>query len=83
MLFVMGCGDLIIMDDGKGANVCKKSNIPYINALLVPRILLIAGILSKRECGAVTRSIIDCGRYSEKIIEFGRSCPDEMLARFA
>jgi hypothetical protein len=82
LLYLQGCGELIILDDGKGAGFCKKNNIPYINALLVPRILRIVGILSGDEYETMTMRIIDCGRYSEKIIEYARTCSDEKLARF-
>jgi predicted nucleic acid-binding protein len=82
LLYLQGCGDLVILDDGKGAGFCKKNTIPYINALLVPRILRIAGILSDDEYETMTMSIIDCGRYSEKIIEYARTCSDEKLVQF-
>jgi hypothetical protein len=82
LLFLRGCGELIIMDDGKGANACKRNRIPYINALLVPRVLLIAGKLSADECDEFIRRIVDCGRYSEKIIDYAKSCPDDALTQF-
>jgi predicted nucleic acid-binding protein len=81
-MFLRGCGDLIIMDDGRGANACKRYCIPYINALLVPRVLYLSGNISDNECKEFISKIIECGRYSEKIINYARTCPDESLIRF-
>lgn len=80
--YLHGIGDFIILDDGKGAGYCKKHEIPYINALLIPRILQIANSISNAEFKKTTQTIIGCGRYSEKIIEFARTCPDEKLDFF-
>lgn len=80
--YLNGVGDFIILDDGKGAVYCKKNKIPFINALLVPRILLIASIISKEEFDIMTHKIVEFGRYSEKIIEFTRSCSNGRLKYF-
>ena len=45
--FFNGMGDFIVIDDGKGAGFCKKNKIPYINALLVPRILYESQIIDQ------------------------------------
>jgi hypothetical protein len=73
---------MIILDDGKGAAYCKKNTIPYINALLVPRILHMAGriITEEREC--LMKKITAYGRYSKQIIDYAFSCKDEEIARF-
>ena len=80
--YLHGVGDFIIIDDGKGAGYCKKYEIPYINALLVPRIMRIAKTISDVEFELSTRTIIGCGRYSEKIIEYAQTCTDENLNLF-
>lgn len=80
--YLNGVGDFIILDDGKGAVYCKNNDIPYINALLVPRILLIASIISKEEFKIMTHKVVEFGRYSEKIIEYARLCTNGRLEYF-
>ena len=38
-LYKKGYGDFVITDDGRGAGYCKRHKIPFINALLFPRVL--------------------------------------------
>jgi hypothetical protein len=82
MLYLRGIGDMIIIDDGKGAAYCKKNTIPYINALLVPRILYFGGRINKDYREQCMNNIIACGRYSHTIIEYARLCCDDDLNRF-
>lgn len=75
-------GDFIIIDDGKGAGVCRDQRIPYINALLFPRILLFKNILSISEFDLHFETIVLHGRYSEKIMEYARTCSVNALRFF-
>ncbi|MBP6990173.1 MAG: hypothetical protein KBC90_01600 [Spirochaetes bacterium] len=80
--YLNSAGDFIILDDGKGAVYCKKNDIPYINALLVPRILLLSSIITKEDYDVMTHKVVEFGRYSEKIIEFARLCTNGRLEYF-
>lgn len=82
MLFGKGAGDFIIIDDGRGAAWCRDHKIPYINALLFPRILQAIDILSTENCRRFMSRIISIGRYSSPIIAFARSCDTHYLKFF-
>ncbi len=59
----------IIVDDAKCAKLCMSRKVPFINALLVPKILWFAGRLDKTVYLEKTDSIIQTGRYSKTVIE--------------
>ncbi len=80
--FWAGNGDFILIDDGKGAGFCRKQGIPYINALLVPRLLYLGGRLSLRGYQEKTGAILKIGWYSAAIIEYARFCPAGRLSFF-
>jgi hypothetical protein len=81
-LFYRGAGTLVLLDDGKGAAYCRNKTIPYINALLVPRVLRLAGILSATDCEESMKRIAGFGRYSKKVIDYAFTCTDESLSEF-
>ena len=66
--FKEGRADFIIIDDGRGSGFCRDSGLPFINALLFPRILFLSGRFSAAVCEKKTARIIECGRYSQRII---------------
>lgn len=80
--YLAGVGDFILIDDGKGAGYCRDKGLPYINALLVPRVLFIAGKISQPDCFRKTKEIIRIGRYSEKIIAYSFNCTEQSLEFF-
>ncbi len=82
LLYYKRIGDMIMLDDRKGAAYCRKNNIPYINALLVPRILEMTGRIISGEKDRLMKRIIEFGRYSQKIIEYAYCCSNEKIARF-
>ncbi|MCF8080086.1 MAG: YkgJ family cysteine cluster protein [Desulfobacterales bacterium] len=81
-LFSGGKGDFIVIDDRKGAAFCRDSGIPYINALLFPRILMLSGKLSDGEYRTLTERLLGCGRYSQKIAAVAAGASRERLGRF-
>ena len=81
-LFLRGEGDFVIIDDRKGAGFCKSARIPYINALLFPRILLLAGALSNRDFRKRTGLLLKNGRYSQEIAAFATNASRKRLERF-
>ena len=82
LLFTQYKFDFIIIDDGKGAKYCRNNNIPYINALLIPKIFYFSKIITEEKYLKKTEDIISLGRYSEKIIEFVYQCSIEELQPF-
>jgi hypothetical protein len=81
-LYASGCGDFIIIDDGKGAAVCRDCGIPYMNALLFPRIMHAMGVIDGNEMLARIESIKSHGRYSKSILDFALNCDDHALDAF-
>ncbi len=63
-----GWADFIIIDDGRGSSFCRDEDLPFINALLFPRVLWVSGRLSAAGCDDKMAKIIQYGRYSPKII---------------
>lgn len=72
----------IIIDDAKGAKFCLKRKLPFINALLVPKILWFAGILNKNDYINKTALVIEKGRYSRTVIEKAKALSSLDLAIF-
>jgi predicted nucleic acid-binding protein len=78
--FKTGSQDFIITDDGRAARYCKENGLPFINALLFPRLLYFAGCVSWQESNDKMDAIIRLGRYSVEIIEWALNCQKESLA---
>jgi predicted nucleic acid-binding protein len=78
--FQAGKGDLIITDDGRAARYCTENGLPFINALLVPRLLYFADYFSLQESCDKMDDVIDLGRYSAAIIKWARNCLRQDLA---
>lgn len=72
----------IIIDDAKGARFCLKRKVPFINALLVPKILWFAGLLNKNDYLDKTALVIEKGRYAATIIEKAKALSPSDLATF-
>ncbi len=55
--YLTGAGAFILLDDGKAAAYCRARRIPYINALLLPRILALTdeGITARIVADAMAR----------------------------
>ncbi|MFC1844980.1 hypothetical protein ACFLZ5_09370 [Thermodesulfobacteriota bacterium] len=79
MCFASGNYDFIITDDGKAARYCKEYSLPFINALLFPRLLSFAGLMSHQASHDKMKAITGFGRYSKEVIELARSCRKESL----
>ena len=62
--------DFIIMDDGRGTRYCWVNNLPFINALLFPKILLLKGQMTTATYEEKMTTIIMNGRYSKRIVEY-------------
>jgi len=80
--FSTGGYHFIVIDDGKGAGYCRDHGIPYINALLFPKIMFFTGDLTWDGCLEKMNRIIEVGRYSKKIIDFALECSQPDLEYF-
>jgi hypothetical protein len=80
--FLSGTADFIMLDDGKGARFCSKHCLPFINALLFPKILNVCGRLSQSQFFSKTEKIIRMGRYSQKIVEMAEGFSRQKLLPF-
>ena len=81
-LYLGGTGDFILLDDGKAARYCHKNSLPFINALLVPKILKMCGTISVSSCNEKISEIIGIGRYSGGIIRLAEKMTRDDLEMF-
>ncbi len=81
-LYAKGRGRFVLIDDGRGAAICRDNGIPYINALLFPRLLMFSGRLDAGACLRATDTIRDQGRYSRQILHFVDTCTPAELDFF-
>lgn len=72
----------ILIDDAKGARFCLSHKVPFINALLVPKILWFAGLLNKNDYLDKTALVIEKGHYSRTVIEKAKALSSSDLATF-
>jgi predicted nucleic acid-binding protein len=82
LCFLDGGVDFIIIDDGGGAGYCRREAIPYVNALLCPRLLAAAGRLSPSDAQQAMTRISDLGHYSAWIKRYADTCSDADLSAF-
>ena len=81
-LYFGGAGRFIIIDDGPAAAVCRREAIPYVNALLIPRLLDPTPALGGSGIDAAIQTIYTRGRYAPWVLEYALTCPPEELAFF-
>lgn len=81
-LFEGGWADYVMVDDKKAANNCKKHKIPFINSLLLPKLLYFRGILNEIQCTAKMKELFQCGYYSAAIWERARGFSRKDLNTF-
>lgn len=81
-LYFDGVGDFVLIDDKKGANYCKAYGIPFVNSLLVSRILRLAGVISENTRRAAAQQLIENGYYSAGIIRKAAAIRDIDLQQF-
>ncbi|MEE4243729.1 MAG: hypothetical protein V2I36_19880 [Desulfopila sp.] len=81
-LYGEGTGDFVIVDDKKAANACKREAIPFINSLLVPRILHESKVIRRDAFHYYTARLIQEGYYSERIIRRAADLSQEELHPF-
>jgi hypothetical protein len=79
--FLGGHGDFILLDDGKGAGYCRRAGIPYVNALLVPRLLEPRSPSPRRVLTDMQR-IYSLGRYAPWVLSHAARLTPRDLSRF-
>ena len=82
LLFHGGYGDFLVTDDGAAAKFCLNNKIPFVNSLLILRILNHSLIISNASYNDGVQSLLALGRYSKKVREYARSCLDSELLFF-
>ncbi len=81
-LYYAGHGDFVITDDGAAAKYCKREQIRFINALLIPMVIKCIGKQSDAYCLAKFHKVRNIGRYSRWVINFAEKCEREELFFF-
>jgi len=72
----------VVVDDRRAAQFCRKLRIPYVNALLLSRLLVLADLLDRPAGELLLERLATIGRYSKEIIRYARQCPDADLLGF-
>jgi len=81
-LFLEQKQGFILTDDGRAAAWCRDHDLPFINALLVPKILGLAGWIAREDSMDKMELLCRMGRYSQKIKDLAFSFTKKDLAFF-
>lgn len=77
-----GIGSFIIIDDLQAIRFCLRQSIPFINALLFPQILALAGTLPYARSHHYFVSLCQTGHYSSGIIKKANILGSKELQQF-
>jgi predicted nucleic acid-binding protein len=81
-LFLERQQGFILTDDGQAARFCHKNTLPFINALLVPKVFWYAGHMTQKQAIDHMTTLCRIGRYTPAIKAFAFDCGLETLSRF-
>ncbi len=81
-LQLQGTVEFILVDDKKAAGFCRRSGIPFINSLLVPRVLGEANVLSTESADRAFSRLRRLGYYSDTVIDRAMRLSSAELERF-
>jgi len=81
-LFLEKKQGFILTDDGQAARYCRAHCLPFINALLVPKIFWYAGQMSQEDCFIRMKALCRIGRYSDTVRAFAFDCGPGDLSFF-
>jgi predicted nucleic acid-binding protein len=81
-LFLEQKQGFILIDDGRAAAWCRDHDLPFINALLVPKILGVAGWITREDGMERMEFLCRTGRYSQKIKDLAFSFTKKDLTLF-
>lgn len=82
LAYLIGHGNFIVIDDKKAASYLRTEKIPYINALLVPRLLYDGQRISDAQYQTTKAFVKTHGRYAGWVIEYAENCPSKDLSHF-
>lgn len=80
--YLNGAARFVIIDDGKGVQVCRRHGIPHVNALLCPRLLHFSGRMPARHARLFFARIASLGRYSTAVVKWADTCDRSDLSFF-
>lgn len=72
----------VLVDDGRAARFCHAQQIPFINALLVPKIFWYSGFMDQKKYLKKTARLCELGRYSKRIMEMAGQFSRKELSYF-
>lgn len=81
-LFLEQNQGFIITDDGKAARFCDRHQLPFINALLIPKLFWFTDLMDKKTCFEKMNLLYEIGRYSKKVKQFAFDCTKYDLQLF-
>jgi hypothetical protein len=74
--------EFIIVDDLQAIRFCIKQGLPFINSLLLPRVLLLSGVLSQHLSAEYFFTLEELGHYSETVIQKAAMLGPDDLRQF-
>jgi hypothetical protein len=80
--YLNGVARFVIIDDGKGVQVCRRHGIPHVNALLCPKLLYFSGWMPDHQARSFFVRLSRLGRYSTAVVEWARACQQSDLDFF-
>lgn len=73
--YLRGAARFVIIDDGKGLQVCRRLGVPHVNALLCPKLLQYCGRMpDRRRVRSYMDRIVGLGRYSASVVDWAQAC---------
>ena len=80
--YLDGAASFVILDDGKAVKLCRRHDIPHVNALLVPKLLFFSKRLSAHQTDHYFSRLRALGRYSEYVVTWAKNCQKGQLVFF-
>jgi hypothetical protein len=80
--YLNGAARFVIIDDGKGVQICRRHSIPHVNALLCPKLLYYCGRMPGHQVPSFFGRIHRFGRYSTSVVTWAQECGRSDLAFF-
>ena len=80
--YFSGVARFVIIDDGRGIQLCRRYAVPHINALLCPRLLAFCGRIGADTAEHFFRRISALGRYSPDVVARAADLSPAALAFF-
>ncbi len=80
--FLDGICDFILLDDRRAAQYCMSRDIPFVNSLLISRILCSCGAIDENKAAVARAALLQHGYYSRKVITQAMAFADADLSKF-